>query len=66
MLLVREVLERLETVDSEAAELVKLHYFVGLTLTEVAEVPGMSRAASYRVWQYARVWLRAEIERLSA
>ncbi|MFN9041813.1 MAG: ECF-type sigma factor, partial [Planctomyces sp.] len=65
MLLVHEALERLDAVDSEAAELVSLHYFAGLPLTEVAEVLGISRATSYRVWQFARVWLRAEIERLS-
>lgn len=65
MLLVHVALERLDAVDSEAAELVSLHYFAGLPLTEVAEVLGISRATSYRVWQFARVWLRAEIERLS-
>ncbi|MFN5432925.1 MAG: sigma-70 family RNA polymerase sigma factor, partial [Planctomyces sp.] len=65
MLLVHEALERLDAVDSEAAELVSLHYFAGLPLTEVAEVLGISRATSYRTWQFARVWLRAEIERLS-
>ncbi|MEY4186115.1 MAG: hypothetical protein RIT02_1149 [Planctomycetota bacterium] len=65
ILLVHEALERLEAVDSEAAELVNLHYFAGLPLTEAAEVLGLSRASVYRVWQFARVWLKAEIARLS-
>lgn len=55
-------LDRLAAEDPRAAEVVKLHYFAGLSLTEVAQVLGISRASAYRNWTYARSWLRLEIE----
>jgi RNA polymerase sigma factor (TIGR02999 family) len=57
-----EALERLATEDAPAAELVKLHFFGGLAIEQVASVLGLSRASAYRLWAYARAWLRAEIE----
>jgi RNA polymerase sigma factor (TIGR02999 family) len=55
-------LSRLSREDPLAAEVVKLHYFAGLPLAEVAKVLGMSRPTVYRQWNYARSWLRVEIE----
>ena len=57
-----EALSRLATEDAPAAELVKLHFFGGLAIEQVATVLGLSRASAYRLWAYARAWLRAEIE----
>lgn len=56
-------LGRFSQEDPLAAEVVKLHYFAGLSLEEVASVLGMSRATAYRQWMYARSWLKSEIER---
>lgn len=56
-------LTRLESEDAMAAEVVKLHFFAGLSLDDVAKVLGMSRASAYRQWSYARSWLKAEIDR---
>ena len=47
--------------DNLAAELVKLHYFSGFSLEETAQLVNLSRATAYRLWTYARAWLRASI-----
>jgi len=59
---VHEALDQLHATDPLAAELVKLHYFVGMSLEEAGELLGMSRATAYRLWTYSRTWLRASIE----
>jgi RNA polymerase sigma factor (TIGR02999 family) len=55
------VLSKLEAEDKPRADLVKLHYFVGLSLENAAEALGISRATAYRQWTYTRAWLRHEI-----
>jgi RNA polymerase sigma factor (TIGR02999 family) len=62
ILSVHDALDALEAEDQMAAELVKLHYFGGFSLGEAAELLGMSRATAYRLWIYARAWLRAELD----
>jgi RNA polymerase sigma factor (TIGR02999 family) len=62
VLAVHEALDRLAAVDPSASELVKLHYFGSFSLEETAELLGISRAAAYRNWTYARTWLRAALE----
>ena len=57
-----EALEKLALANPQAAELVQLLYFAGLTLTEAAEILGISPRTSRRLWAYARAWLRREIE----
>jgi RNA polymerase sigma factor (TIGR02999 family) len=54
-------LSKLESEDKPRADLVKLHYFVGLSLEEAADALGISRATAYRQWTYVRAWLRHEI-----
>ena len=56
-----EALEKFETKDPRAAELVKLRYFVGLTRHEAAEVLGISVATADNDWAYAKGWLKVEI-----
>ena len=55
-------LSRLSSQDPLAAEVVKLHYFAGLSLGDVAKLLGLSRATAYRQWTYAKAWLKVEIE----
>jgi RNA polymerase sigma factor (TIGR02999 family) len=62
MLAVNEALEKLAREDGLAADLVKLRYFVGMTLPESAEALGISPRTADRLWGYARSWLRLEIE----
>ncbi|HMP04065.1 MAG TPA: ECF-type sigma factor [Gemmatales bacterium] len=54
LLALDEALTRLAQEDERAAELVKLHIYVGLSLEEAAEMLGFSRASAYREWDYAR------------
>ena len=62
LLSVHEALEKLARTDKDAADLVSLRYFAGLSIDEVAEVLGVSsRSVDYR-WAYARAWLLEEME----
>jgi RNA polymerase sigma factor (TIGR02999 family) len=63
---INDALERLAHHDPAKAELVKLRYFVGLTLGQAAEVLGISEPTAKRYWAYARAWLYREIKRDSA
>jgi RNA polymerase sigma factor (TIGR02999 family) len=52
-----EALSRLEQHAPDAARLVKLRYFAGLSHQEAAETLGISRGAADRHWALARAWL---------
>ena len=54
-------LTRLSYLFPEKAEVVKLRYFAGLTLAEVADVLGMSLSTVNRHWAYSRAWLTREL-----
>ena len=58
---VNEALERFEGIDPLKANLVKLRYFAGLTIPEVADALGISSTTADRYWSYARAWLHAEL-----
>jgi RNA polymerase sigma factor (TIGR02999 family) len=58
ILAVDEALHRLAAEDAVAADIVKLHFFAGMTLDETAEALQLSRASVYRQWAYARAQLR--------
>ena len=57
-----EALHRLQSRDAVAAELVKLRFFGGLTVTEAAEALGLPLRSAERTWTYARTWLHRELE----
>jgi len=57
-----EALERLATVDTRAAEMVKFCFFVGLTQEEAARELGVSLSTAERVWGFARSWLLREMK----
>jgi len=63
LLALDEALERLATVDTRAAEMVKLCFFVGLTQEEAARELGVSLATAERVWSFARAWLLREVRK---
>ena len=56
-----EALEKLSKTDPRNAELVKLRYFAGLSLDQVAKIEGISRRTATRWWTFARAWLHREI-----
>ncbi len=62
LLALDEALDRLAENDSQAAELVKLRYFAGLTIPQAAEALGISPRKADMLWSFARAWLRREIE----
>jgi RNA polymerase sigma factor (TIGR02999 family) len=62
LLAVHEALNELVKLDAQAAELVKLRYFVGLTMPEAAEALGLPLRNAERLWTFARAWLRRALE----
>jgi RNA polymerase sigma factor (TIGR02999 family) len=65
VLLLDEALARLAAARPQAAELVKLRFFAGLTLEESAPLLGLSPRTTRRLWVFARAWLRRDMERAS-
>lgn len=61
VLQVNEALEKFAGEEPEKAELVKLRYFVGLTLEEAARALGIAEPTARRWWAYARAWLIKEM-----
>jgi RNA polymerase sigma factor (TIGR02999 family) len=62
MLAVDEALEQLALRDPVSAELVKLRYFVGLSVAEAAESLGLPLRTAERMWTFAKTWLREAIQ----
>jgi RNA polymerase sigma factor (TIGR02999 family) len=62
LLAVNEALDKLVVQNKPEAELVKLRYFVGMTLEEAAEVLGMSARTADNYWAHARAWLFSELK----
>lgn len=60
---VHEALTTLAAHHSRKAELVKLRYFVGLTIEQAAAVLDISKATAERDWLFARAWLHREISK---
>jgi RNA polymerase sigma factor (TIGR02999 family) len=50
-------LTRFTQIEPQKAELVKLRYFLGLTIEEAAETLGISPATAKRHWAYSKAWL---------
>ena len=63
ILLLDEALTRLAEVRPQAAELVKLRFFSGITVEEAARMLSLSSRSTGRLWVYARAWLRRDMER---
>jgi RNA polymerase sigma factor (TIGR02999 family) len=63
LLALDEALDRLATVDSRAAEVVKLCFFVGLTQEQAGQELGVSLATAERLWSFARAWLFQEMQK---
>src|SRR5262249_24356600 len=55
-------LSKLSLEDPNAAALVTLRFFTGVSIEQAGEVLGWSRATAYRNWDFARAWLRCAID----
>lgn len=62
LLAIDEALDKLALRDKTSADVVKLRYFVGMTIPETAKALGISEATANRDWAYARAWLFTEIK----
>lgn len=61
LLALDEALDQLAATDEKAAQVVKLRYFAGLTMEQVAQALNISPRTADRLWAYARAFLHAEI-----
>lgn len=61
LLAIDEALGRLQSLRADVAQLVKLRFFVGMSLDEAATALGISRRTAYRRWEYARAWLHQQL-----
>lgn len=52
---------KLEALDAQAANVVKLRFFTGMPVEQTAEVLGVSERTVKRDWQFARTWLAKEL-----
>lgn len=57
-----EALDALDKEDHLAAEVVKLRYFIGLSVAEIAEVMSLAPRTVDRHWAFARAWLKRAIQ----
>ena len=62
LLALDEALEQLAVRDLQAAEVVKLRYFAGLTVPQTAEILSISPRTVDSLWAFARAWLLRKIE----
>jgi RNA polymerase sigma-70 factor (ECF subfamily) len=63
IVILNEVLERLEKLDPQQAQIVEMRFFGGLNGREVAETLGISERTVSRDWEAARLWLYRELNR---
>ena len=61
LLKVNDSLDKLALEDPQAAELVKLRYFVGMTMDEVAATLNLTKRTAESIWTYAKAWLGHDI-----
>lgn len=61
VLVLNEALERLNETDQQAATLVKLRYFTGLTVEETAQAMELSIRSTERLWTWAKAWLYSNL-----
>ena len=57
-----DALDQLARKDPAAADLVKLRYFVGMTMDEASDALGIPLRTGERLWNYARAWLRGKVK----
>jgi RNA polymerase sigma factor (TIGR02999 family) len=63
LLRVNDALEKLAAQDAQAAQVVRLRFFVGLDYVEAAETLNISERTAKRCWSFARAWLYRELSR---
>lgn len=59
---VDEAIGKLQQQDAEAAEVVRLRFYSGLRMDEIATALGRSERSVHRAWAFARAWLYRELD----
>jgi RNA polymerase sigma factor (TIGR02999 family) len=62
LLALNEALDKLAARSPVEAQVVKLRFFVGMTVAESAEVLGLSERTVKQYWSHAKTWLYHEIQ----
>src|SRR5215468_9253700 len=62
ILAVHDALEQLAAEDAQAARLIQLRYFGGLSIEEAAAHLGIARSTAYEHWAFARASLRLKLQ----
>jgi len=57
-----QAIHRLEEIEPQAAEVVKLRFYAGLSVEETAAATGLSERSVKREWHFARTWLYRQLE----
>ena len=63
ILAINDILDRFAKIEPRKAQVVKLRYFVGMTIEETAEALGISTPTAKRDWIFSRAWLFRELKR---
>ncbi|MBL9127246.1 MAG: sigma-70 family RNA polymerase sigma factor [Verrucomicrobiales bacterium] len=63
LLAVSDAVEKLARQDPEAAQLIRLRFYAGLTNEEAALVLGVPERTARRHWSFAKAWLYREMQR---
>ena len=61
IIILNEILERLEKFDEKQAKIVEMRFFAGMNNGEIAEAMGISERTVGREWQSARLWFSREL-----
>ena len=64
-LLLDDALLKLAAIRPQAARVVQLRFFAGLTVDEAGQIVGISSRTARRLWVFAQAWLRREMEMLA-
>jgi RNA polymerase sigma factor (TIGR02999 family) len=64
LLAIHESLDRFEASSPQGAELVKMRYFIGLTMQEAASALGIKKRTAEGLWEYSRAWLRRDMRKV--
>jgi DNA-directed RNA polymerase specialized sigma24 family protein len=59
---VDEALQKLAQESPVKAELVKLRFFIGLSIADAGQALGLSESTAKRYWAYSRAWLYEELK----
>jgi RNA polymerase sigma factor (TIGR02999 family) len=61
LLMLDAALTKLAHTDELKATIVECHFFIGLTMAEVADLLGVSKTTVERDWNFTRAWLKREM-----